>query len=311
MIPDIIRMGSRGSALALAQTNWIKDRILARYPQLQVTTTVIKTSADKHPGISIRAGTATGVWVKELEEALLFGRVDVAVHSMKDLPSKIPDSLEINSIPEREDACDALVARHGVRALSDLPRGAAIGTGSIRRQAQVLAARPDLEVRDIRGNIDTRLQKLDRGDYDAVILACAGLHRLGLQSRITSRLELRQMLPAPGQGALALETRRGDARMTALLAGLHHAPTAVAVLAERVFLRQMGGGCNSPIAVHTSLEGDRVVIDGMIATPDGKKLLRDSVCRLAAQANEAASELADLLLRQGGSEILSSLGRLP
>jgi hydroxymethylbilane synthase len=311
MNPEILRIGSRGSALALAQTHWVRERLRASLPELRALVEVIKTDLDEKPEQSIRASAFTGVWVKELEEALLSRRIDVAVHSMKDLPSQTPDNLEISAIPEREDARDALIARRGERRLLDLPAGAAVGTGSIRRQAQILAVRPDLDVRDIRGNVDTRLRKLDQGSYDALVLACAGLNRLGLQDRISAPLDLQAMLPAPGQGALALETRAADSLTHALLAAVHHAPTAVAGLAERAFLRRMGGGCNSPIAVHARPDGSEMVIEGLVAMPDGSRMIREVLRTSLRGANQAAEELADTLLGRGGREILRSLGRLP
>jgi hydroxymethylbilane synthase len=303
----MLTIGSRGSPLALAQTGWVRDRILERFPDAGITIKVIRTSADKAPQVSIRSASSVGVFVKELEEALQRGEIDLAVHSMKDLPGTVPETLEICSIPPREDARDALIAGSGIRALTDLPRAATVGTGSIRRQAQLLAVRPDLMVRDIRGNVDTRLQKLADHQYDAVILACAGLNRLGLQARITRPLEFDEMLPAPGQGALALQSRRGDRDVSVLVAPLHHGPTAAAVLAERAFLRQIGGGCNSPVAVHAAADGDYIRIEGLVAAPDGSRVLRDSISHLPQYAEDAAALLADRLLARGGRTILDSV----
>jgi hydroxymethylbilane synthase len=300
-------IGTRGSTLARAQTKWVVDKILERFPNARITERIIRTSADKDTKTSIRAGSATGVFVKEIEEALLASDVDLAVHSMKDLPTRIPDALVVGAIPAREDARDALIAAGSCRRLEDLPPGAVIGTGSIRRQAQVLALRPDLVVKDIRGNVETRFQKLAERDYDAVILACAGLNRLGLQDRIHVRFDYREMLPAPGQGALALQVRRGDERTAAMIAGLNDSPTATAVLAERAFLRRMGGGCNSPIAVYARSVNDTCIIEGLVATPDGKTVIRDSAECSPATANEAAEALAERLLSIGGAEILRSL----
>ena len=303
----MLTIGSRGSALALAQTGWVKDRILEHFPDAAITIKVIKTSADKAPQVSIRSALSVGVFVRELEEALQRQEIDLAVHSMKDLPGLIPDSLEICAIPQREDARDALVAGNGIRALSDLPRAASIGTGSIRRQAQLLALRPDFQVKDIRGNVDTRLQKLADHHFDAVILACAGLHRLGLKERITRPLEFDEMLPAPGQGALALQSRKGDREVSSLVAPLHDRPTAAAVLAERAFLRQIGGGCNSPVAVHAAADGVYIRIDGLVAAPDGSRVIRDTIFHLPEHADDAALVLADRLLARGGRSILESV----
>ena len=207
----MIIIGSRGSALALAQTGWVQGQILSRFPDLEVTIKVISTSADRNQTASIRSGSAVGVFVKELEQALLGKEIDIAVHSMKDVPTSIPPGLQISAVPEREDARDAFIAKNA-HTLSELPAGSLVGTGSIRRQAQLLALRPDLRVADIRGNVDTRLKKLQEGAYDSIILACAGLNRLGLHDRISSPLDFAQMLPAPGQGALAIEVRSDDAR---------------------------------------------------------------------------------------------------
>jgi hydroxymethylbilane synthase len=303
----MLTIGSRGSALALAQTGWVRDRILERFPGAGISIKVIRTSADKAPQVSIRSASSVGVFVRELEEALQRAEIDLAVHSMKDLPGTIPESLEISAIPPREDPRDALVARDGFRALNDLPPGAIIGTGSIRRQAQLLALRPDFMVKDIRGNVDTRLRRLADEQYDAVILACAGLNRLGLQATISSRLGLDEMLPAPGQGALAIQSRRGDRDVSSLVATLHHGPTAAAVLAERAFLKQIGGGCNSPVAVHAAADGDYIKIDGLVAAPDGSLVIRDSISRLPEHAEDAAGLLADRLLARGGRAILEKV----
>jgi hydroxymethylbilane synthase len=226
------------------------------------------------------------------------------VHSMKDLPTRIPDALIIAAIPEREDAREALIAKAPVTSIAALSPGSVIGTGSVRRQAQILSVRQDLRIVDIRGNVDTRLRKVSDGQCDAIILACAGLNRLGLSGRIQARISLAEMLPAPGQGALALETRKDDLKTQTMIASLNHLPTATAVSAERAFLRRMGGGCNSPVAVHGTAEGERLRIDGMIASPDGKKVVRDCVSVPHTSAEEMAVELAEKILAAGGQEIL-------
>jgi hydroxymethylbilane synthase len=303
----MLTIGTRGSTLARAQTKWVEEKILARFPDARITVKIIKTSADKDTKTSIRSASATGVFVREIEEALLASDIDLAVHSMKDLPTRIPDALVIGAIPAREDARDALIAGSSCRRLEDLLPGALIGTGSIRRQAQLRALRPDLVVKDIRGNVETRLQKLANRNYDAIILACAGLNRLGLQGRISVYFDYREMLPAPGQGALALQIRQGDERVTAMIDGLNEPATAAAVLAERAFLRRMGGGCNSPIAVHARSLNGMCTIEGLVATPDGTTVIRDSAECSLATANEAAEALAEKLLSMGGAEILQSL----
>lgn len=300
-------IGTRASALALAQTKWVEERIIAHTPGVRIATRTIKTSADRDTTTSIRAAGATGVFVREIEEALLAEEIDLAVHSMKDLPTTIPEGLEIVAIPEREDARDALITREGSRTLDQLPGGAVIGTGSVRRQAQILALRRDLCARDIRGNLQTRLRKLDEGQYDAIVLACAGLNRLAQQSRIAMRFDLREMLPAPGQGALAIEARKHDRTIAGLLAPLNDPSASAAVLAERAFLRRTGGGCNSPIAVHARPVQGLLLIEGLIAAPDGSAIIRDSVQVPPDAAVQAAISLAVKILAKGGAAILESL----
>jgi len=302
----MIIIGSRGSALALAQTGWVRTQILSRFPGAEVTVKVIKTSADSNPTASIRAASSVGVFVKELEQALVEKEIDIAVHSMKDLPTAVPSALRIAAVPEREDARDAFIAEK-ITSLSELPPGSIVGTGSIRRQAQLLALRPDLRIMDIRGNVDTRLKKLRSGTYDAVVLACAGLNRLGLQDRISAPLDLAQMLPAPGQGALAVEVRDDDVETTLAVSALNHPPTAAAISAERQFLHQMGGGCNVPVAVYARMNPNGVEIEGLVASPDGRRIIRDSLLANAEMADEAAVVLADRILRAGGREILDAL----
>ena len=302
----MIIIGSRGSALALAQTEMMKRQILSRFPDEEVTIKIIKTAADKNQTTSIRSGSSIGVFVKELEQALLKEEVDLAVHSMKDLPTSIPAELRIAAVPEREDARDAFISNQA-DGLMELHAGSLIGTGSVRRQSQILAIRPDLKVKDIRGNVDTRLNKLQDGAYDAIILACAGLNRLGFQNRISSPLSFEEMLPAPGQGALALEARVGDSRIATIAVALNHPPTAIAVSAERSFLRRMGGGCNVPVAVYAHLEGNLIAIEAMAASPDGKRIIRESSIANTESADDAAISLADRILDQGGREILAEI----
>lgn len=307
MVPYMLRIGTRGSTLARSQTRWVEDKIRALFPDAEISVKIIKTSADKDTKTSIRSGSATGVFVKEIEDALLAHDIDVAVHSMKDLPSRIPDALEIGAIPAREDARDALIVNGPCARLQDLPPKAVIGTGSVRRQAQLLGLRRDLVMKDIRGNVETRLHKLSAGDYGAIVLACAGLNRLGFQDSISVRLDFSEMLPAPGQGALALEVRKGDERAAALIAGLNEPVTAVAVSAERAFLRRMGGGCNSPIAVYAAAANGQCAIQGLVAAADGARIIRASTSAPLKEAVAAADALAEKLLTMGGAEILKSL----
>jgi hydroxymethylbilane synthase len=297
-------IGSRGSALALAQTGWVRERILDRFPDADVTVKIIKTSADKDQTTSLRSGSGIGVFVKEIEQALLSKEIDLAVHSMKDLPTQIPEELKIAAVPEREDARDVLISKDS-KKLAGLAQNCLIGTGSIRRQAQLLALRPDLKIVDIRGNIDTRLKKLKSGSYDAIILACAGLNRLGLQNEISDILDFKEMLPAPGQGALAIETRKDDRRVGIFAAALNHEPSFAAVLAERAFLQRMGGGCNVPVAAYAHAAGNSIIIEGLVASPDGAQIIRDSVQKKLESADEAAIALADVILARGGRAILN------
>jgi hydroxymethylbilane synthase len=302
----MVIIGSRGSALALAQTGWIRDQILSRFPGTDTSIKIIKTSADRDQTKSIRSGSAVGVFVKELEQALLSRQIDIAVHSMKDVPTAISTGLKIAAVPEREDARDALIARNA-RGLAQLPEGSLIGTGSVRRQAQILALRPDLRIIDIRGNIDTRLKRLREGAYDAIILACAGLNRLGLQDHISEPLDFSSMLPAPGQGALAIEIREGDSRVEQVAAALNEPSAWFAVSAEREFLKNMGGGCNVPVAAHAQVRQDSIHIEGLVCSPDGRKLLRDSLDRQLAGAGEAGRILAEKILAAGGKAILEKV----
>lgn len=302
----MITIGSRGSALALAQTGWVRDQILARFPNEEITIKIIKTSADKNPTASIRAASSVGVFVKELEQALLERDIDIAVHSMKDVPTALAQGLIISAVPEREDARDAFIANK-VQTVAELPPGSLVGTGSIRRQAQLLALRPDLKIVDIRGNVDTRLNKLRDGAYDAIILACAGLNRLGLQNRICSPLEFGEMLPAPGQGALAIEVRADDDRSIVVTSALNHAQTAAAVSAERLFLQHMGGGCNVPVGAFALFSADMMQLDGLVASPDGKTVIAESVRQEPETAMDAVGRLSDRILERGGRAILDAL----
>jgi len=302
----MVTIGSRGSALALVQTYHIKKQINRSFPEMEVAIKIIKTSADKDTTASIRSGTAVGVFVKEIEQALLEGEIDLAVHSMKDLPTRIPAGLRLAAVPEREDVHDVLLFA-GPLSLERLPAGARIGTGSLRRQAQILALRPDLKILDIRGNIHTRIRKLEQGMYDAVILAGAGLNRLEIKYRFSEKLSLNRMLPAPGQGALALEIRDQDRRLEKITEALNHWPTFWAITAERSFLHCMGGGCNVPIAAYARVRGDFLQMDALVALPDGSRVLRQTLRCQTHQLDEAIKKFADEMLALGAGEILDRL----
>ena len=298
-------IGSRGSKLALWQAEQARERLRTLDPQTDVRIEIIKTTGDvKNDPLSVIGGK--GVFTKELEDALLDGRIDIAVHSLKDLPTTLPQGLSIAAICEREDARDALVRREGVRngSLLHLPAGAVVGTSSQRRLAQLKALRSDVTVRDLRGNVDTRIRKLDEGQYDAVILASAGLVRLGLEGRISARIPISEMLPAVGQGAIAIETRSDNEFVVQSVARLDHRETRVACLAERAFLRGLGGGCQFPIAAHARLDGDVLKLDGLVAKPDGSEILRGSLSGPSNNAEPLGSSLADQLLQRGAGALL-------
>ena len=296
-------IGSRGSKLALWQAEQARARLQALNPQIQVEIEIIKTTGDvKNEPLSVIGGK--GVFTKELEDALLDGRIDIAVHSLKDLPTVLPDGLSISAICEREDARDALVLRAGSEggSLMDLPRGAVVGTSSQRRLAQLKALRGDVVVKDLRGNVDTRIRKLDEGQYDAVILASAGLVRLGLHERISARIEIGEMLPAVGQGAIAIETRADNDFAVQTASRLEHRETRLACLAERAFLRGLGGGCQLPIAAHAILDDGLLKLAGLVAKPDGSEILRDSLSGSPDDPEALGSSLASHL---ANPEILS------
>jgi hydroxymethylbilane synthase len=301
----MIRIGSRGSKLALAQTAWVKEQILLHNPSAQVEVRIIRTSADIDTATSLRSTGTTGVFVKELEEAMGAGEIDLAVHSMKDLPTRLPPGLAVSAVPLRADARDALVCSKPAKDIQELEPCSVVGTGSLRRASQLLSVRPDLQIKDIRGNVDTRLAKLDRGEYGAIVLACAGLSRLGLSHRISCSLDISVMLPAPGQGALALETREDDVTLRETLSPLHHPPTAIAVAAERELLRCLGGGCNTPIGVYASLEGDLLRIDATALLPDGTKQVRDTIECPPVEFLDAAARLAESMMAKADDHLLS------
>ena len=301
-------IGSRGSKLALWQAEQARARLQALNPQSQIEIQIIKTTGDvKNDPLSVIGGK--GVFTKELEDALLDGRIDIAVHSLKDLPTVLPDGLTIAAICEREDARDALVLRAGAegRTLMDLPHGAVVGTSSQRRLAQLKALRRDVVVKDLRGNVDTRIRKLDEGQYDAVILASAGLVRLGLQDRISARIGASEMLPAVGQGAIAIETRSDNDFAVHSASRLDHRETRLACLAERAFLRGLGGGCQFPIAAHAMLGNSLLQLDGLVAKPDGSEILRDSLSGSPDDPETLGSALARDLLTRGADSILRLL----
>jgi hydroxymethylbilane synthase len=302
-------IGSRGSKLALWQAEWVKARLDELHPQVEVTIEIIKTSGDqlKHEPLSVIGGQ--GVFTKELEEALLDRRIDLAVHSLKDLPTLLPAGLLIAAITQREDTRDALVLREDQSfaqppSIKNLPQSSVVGTSSPRRLAQLKHLRSDLTIKDLRGNVDTRLRKLDAGEYEAIILASAGLRRLGLQHRISAPIEIEEMLPAVGQGALGIETR-DDEEMASLLAPLNHPSTRAACMAERALLRALGGGCQLPIAGHAIVTVERLKLEGMVASVSGETIIRDSLEGVPADAERLGEALAMRLLKNGAQTLLA------
>jgi hydroxymethylbilane synthase len=302
-------IGSRGSKLALWQAEQAKARLLDLHPEIDVRIEIIKTTGDvKTDPLSVIGGK--GVFTKELEDALLDGRIDLAVHSLKDLPTILPDSLAISAICQRDDPRDALVVRDELKAragsILNLPEQAVVGTSSQRRVAQLKSLRGDVVVKDVRGNVDTRLRKLDEGQYDALILASAGLRRLELADRIDAAISTEEMVPAVGQGAIAIETRADDEFTISTTSELDHRETRLACLAERAFLRSLGGGCQFPIAGHAVIENEELKLVGLVALPDGSKFLRDQLSGPQDNAEKIGSSLAARLIERGANSLLES-----
>ena len=299
-------LGTRGSKLAVHQSEWVQTRLRELAPHLTVTLRRIQTSGDKILDVPLAKIGGKGLFVKEIEEALLSGEIDLAVHSMKDVPTELPPGLDLLCIPTREDARDALISRDGTR-FKDLPHGAKVGTSSLRRQAQLLQARPDLSISTLRGNLDTRLKKLREGQFDAIVLAAAGLRRLGWETEITEYLSPEISLPAIGQGALGIEGRREDTFVRDVLNRLEHAPTRFMVMAERALLHRLQGGCQVPIAAHATLMGSEIVLEGLVASVDGKEVIRDRVKGTVDDPFSVGVQLAERLLARGGERILQAI----
>jgi hydroxymethylbilane synthase len=302
-------IGSRGSKLALWQANHIKAKLSELQPNLETRVEIIKTTGDVRPDpLSVIGGQ--GVFTKELEDSLLRGDIDLAVHSLKDLPTILPEELVIAAIGEREDPRDALVfpsnTNIAIDSLKALGDQAVVGTSSQRRVAQLKSLRRDITVKDVRGNVDTRLRKLDDGEYDALILAAAGLTRLGLKDRISTYIPPNEILPAVGQGALGIEVRAADESTIELVGKLTHRPTELACLAERSLLKSLGGGCQMPIAAHATVAGPHLVLEGLVALPDGSRIIREQISGSPTRAEELGRDLATLLILQGAQSILNA-----
>lgn len=303
--PSLV-LGTRGSKLALHQSEWFQSRIHDVAPEVRVTLRKIQTSGDKIVDVPLAKIGGKGLFVKEIEEALLDGQIDLAVHSMKDVPAQLPEGLEILCVPPREDARDALISRDG-RSFKDLPQGARIGTASLRRQAQLLNARPDLRIEMLRGNLDTRLRKLKEGQFDAIVLAAAGLRRLSWAQEITEYLDPVVSLPAIGQGALGIEGRSNDQFVRSILDRLNDQATHITLTAERALLHRLEGGCQVPIAAYATLSEGQLILDGLVASVDGKTIIRDRVEGKSLDAHALGVQLAERLLARGGDKILREI----
>lgn len=301
-----LRVGTRGSQLALCQANWVKDQLTRFHPHLHVDLTIIKTTGDKIQDAPLAKIGGKGLFVKEIEEALIQRRVDLAVHSVKDVPTEFPEGLHLAAITKREDPRDVFISRDGTR-LKDLPRNAKIGTSSLRRQAQLLHFRNDFEMIPLRGNLDTRLRKLHTTNLDGIVLALAGVKRMGFEDRITEILPVEISLPAIGQGALGIETRMNDPAVEEDIRFLNDPDSAITVSGERAFLKKLEGGCQVPIAAYGQRTGSTLQIDGMVGTVDGKRLIRHRMRGPVEKAEFLGVELAEILLRRGAREILTEI----
>jgi len=309
LIMNVIRIGTRGSPLAVWQAEWVRSRLLALHPEYTAEIVKIKTTGDKILDVPLAKVGGKGLFVKEIETALLEGGIDLAVHSMKDMPAEIPPGLCIGVVPERENPLDILISRNG-HSFKDLREKANLGSSSLRRGAQVRHIRPDITVQPLRGNLDTRIRKLETEGLDAIILAAAGVKRLGMESRITEYMSEDIMLPAIGQGALSIEVREDDNAIRDLIAPVDHRETRLAIESERAFLSRLEGGCQVPIAAHAKIVGDQIDLTGLVAEVDGSVLLRENVTGSVDKHEELGVQLANQLLEQGGRKILEDiLGR--
>jgi len=301
-----IKIGTRGSKLALWQANWVKSALNAGNTSIAVELVPIKTRGDKILDVPLAKVGGKGLFVKEIEDALLNGRIDLAVHSMKDMPSEIPDGLCVGAIPEREIPQDVLISKKGL-LLYDLMPGARIGTSSLRRSSQLLHARPDLVILPLRGNLDTRLKKLETENLDAIILAAAGVKRLGLENRITEYLDENVMLPAVGQGALCIEIRQNDPEIEPIISALNHQQSWTVVMGERAFLNRLEGGCQVPIAAHGKIEKSTFTLCGLVAAVDGTIVIKETLSGPEDSSESIGVKLADRLLSMGAKNIMENL----
>ena len=301
-----IRIGTRGSDLALVQANWVSDRLKSLYPDMSVEVVPIRTRGDRMQDISLVEIGGKGIFVKEIEEALLRGDIDIAVHSMKDVPVDLPDGLVIGAIPGREDPRDVLISREG-RKMEGLSMGAKIGTGSLRRGMQIKNLMPDIEIVPVRGNIDTRIKKIVTENLDGIIIAAAGMKRMGRGREITQYIPLEVMMPSVGQGVLGIELREDDRKAGELISPLNHPDTVVEISAERAFLRRLGGGCQVPIAGIARKHGDNLVIKGLVGSVDGSVMIMDEVRGNSGDWEDMGSALAENILSRGGRVVLDEI----
>jgi len=308
VINKTLKIGTRGSALALTQSGWVADCIRKRYPGVAVELVTIRTKGDIMQDVSLVQIGGKGLFIKEIEEALLRGEVDIAVHSMKDVPAELPDDLEIGVTPQREDPRDVLISRNN-RKLEEMHHGARIGTCSLRRGFQLRNRMPDLDIVPLRGNLDTRIRKIETEDLDGVIVAAAGIRRMGWVAKASQFIPVEVMLPAVGQGVLGIETRRDDARVREAIAFLHDPVTACEVGAERAFLKRLGGGCQLPIAAFAKKNGGEIALAGLVGSPDGRVMISHAVKGAATEFEALGRELAENILGRGGRALLDEVYR--
>ncbi|MER3445754.1 MAG: hydroxymethylbilane synthase [Candidatus Dadabacteria bacterium] len=300
-----LRIGSRGSRLALWQAGFIRSLVESKFPGIEIEIHQIQTIGDKVLNVPLSKIGGKGAFVKEIEETLLRCEIDLAVHSMKDVPTSLPEGLVIGAVAERHDPRDALVSKAGIK-FDHLPKGARVGTSSLRRQAQILHIRPDIQVFSLRGNVDTRLRKLKTQGLDSIVLALAGLERLGFRDEITECFPVDVLVPAPGQGAVAVECRADDKEVIGILSQINHEDSRIAVFSERAFLEGFGGSCEVPVGCHASVLDNRIRIIGLIASPDGREVVREEIEESVQNYRSAGQELARKIIYKGGSRILSN-----
>jgi hydroxymethylbilane synthase len=306
LMKSTLRIATRKSPLALWQAEHVKASLMSAHEGLNVELVTFSTKGDKILDTPLAKIGGKGLFVKELETAMLKGEADIAAHSIKDVPMEFPEGLFLSTIMEREEPCDAFVS-NSVNSVQELPENAVVGTCSLRRKCQLLSKRPDLVIKDLRGNVNSRLKKLDNGDYDAIILACAGLVRLEMEDRIKQRISSSWILPAVGQGAVGLEARQDDEETLALLSALNHTDTADRVIAERALNRRLEGGCQVPIASYAILDEDTLHLQGLVGEPDGTNIVSGEISGHRSEAEQLGEKLADDLLSRGAKEILEKL----